>query len=518
MRSPLLVLALLLALPASAAKETRKPEPAAPAVPTASINLKEREKVFAAVDEAVRAGHKAQVADLLVEIVNDSTKSAFHAEAWARLGSTFEELDLPYSALIAYERALKANASLVAEKSKAAIALADKVGDTALLEEVFAANLGLEVDASTRSRMAYLAAREAQHQGNMATAGAILKMVQPADPFYPEAKALEGVVLAVQGRPGDALAPLQIAKGAAEKAGRDQRFIDTLNMNLARAYFASGNFARAIEQYALVTRGSRDWPEAQFERAWAHFRLEDVNGTLSLLHNHISPYFGDWFFPEASLLRIHSLFLMCKFPEASAQIDQFRADYTPHVATLQKIGSTPAEELFADMAVEVEKGNSGLPSMITWPFAGEDRFRDSLTAVRRAEDEMARLDGVSANPFSRSAKAWLGERKSALVAAEGKRIQDKARAMEAALSQMLSDAEINKLDMMTMETKLYEMAAAKGKMAEKRETAGRKARVKAGYRTWPWEGEYWSDELGYYRIEATPDCPAGLQTGTQKAP
>ena len=32
--------------------------------------------------------------------------------------------------------------------------------------------------------------------------------------------------------------------------------------------------------------------EAAFERAWAHFRLDDMNGALSLLHNLDSPWFA----------------------------------------------------------------------------------------------------------------------------------------------------------------------------------------------------------------------------------
>ena len=39
----------------------------------------------------------------------------------------------------------------------------------------------------------------------------------------------------------------------------------------------------------------------------------------------------------------------------------------------------------------------------------------------------------------------------------------------------------------------------------------RKQRTKKGYQSWPWEGEYWADELGYYRISTKSDCPASLR-------
>jgi hypothetical protein len=48
-------------------------------------------------------------------------------------------------------------------------------------------------------------------------------------------------------------------------------------------------------------------------------------------------------------------------------------------------------------------------------------------------------------------------------------------------------------------------------MAKSREVVQRGKSVKKNERLWPYEGELWADELGYYRIQAKPDCPAGFQ-------
>jgi tetratricopeptide (TPR) repeat protein len=498
----LLGLALCLGGPAWAAKknekgEAKKPETASKTEAGSTLDMAERAKVFGEVDTAYKEGRKAKAADLLVEIVENPANDKFHAEAWARLGGVLRELDLPYAALLAYEKALAKDPVLVSDSAKLAIELGEKVGDTGVLEKVFAANVGLEVDPATRSRMAYLAARESVHSGNFGTAGAILKMVRPEDPWYPEAKTLEGINFSLQGKPVDA-----------------SEFFNHTDLNIARAYYAAGNFPRAIEYYAKVQRGSRDWPEAEFERAWAHFRVNDMNGALSLLQNHVSPFFDQWFYPEAWLLRIHSLFLMCKFPEASRQVAAFQVAYTPKAAELKRVAAETPDALFDQMADHVEKKNGGsnqIPAMVTWHFEAEDRFLGSLRAVRSAEDESKRLDNIAANPFSRAAKGWVADRKASIRQTEGKRIQADAQKMSAALDQMLADAELSKLDMLSMETRLYEMAAATGDMAKVRDTVGRKARVKPGWRAWPYEGEFWADEVGYYRIEAKPDCPAGMR-------
>jgi len=420
---------------------------------------------------------------------------------------------VPYASLIAYERALATDAMAVSSVAEDAIRLADKVGDTALLETVFSANVGLDVDEATRSRMAYLAAREAHHQGNYGTALAILKMVRKTDPFYPESKALEGVLLSMQGRHLQALPALLTAQGSGQNAGKEQRFQDVLALNLARAYYGAGNYGRASESYVEVSRSSAYWSQAQLERAWAHFRMQDMNGALGLLHNHASPFFEDHYFPEAALLRVYSLFLMCKFPEATSQIEEFHVRYMPQKEAIGRVAKMTPAGAFQAMGDHVETGAASLPPQITRIYADEDRFRDSLTAVQRAQDETRRMANVSANPFTAWASDQVERRRASIVQNEGQRIVDRAATMEAQLAQMLTDAEMSKLDMLQLETRLYEQASHTGKLKDTRRTVSRAARMKAGYRHWPWEGEYWADEIGYYRIKTKPECPVGMAVG-----
>ena len=124
---------------------------------------------------------------------------------------------------------------------------------------------------------------------------------------------------------------------ARERAsGRDERFRAVLDLNIARTYFALGNWGRAMEYYGRVPRSDAAWPEAQFERAWAHFRADDMPGTVALLITHDSPFFEDWYFPEGELLRAQALFLMCKFPQTTKEIDEFQASYAPILARLDR--------------------------------------------------------------------------------------------------------------------------------------------------------------------------------------
>ncbi len=479
----------------------------------------EREAAFADYEAELARGQKARAADALTTLVGDPDLDDFHAEGFARLALLLADLDLPYGALVAYTKALEldSQAPWSGPAINEAFKLADRVGDPAILEPVFARNVGGDVDRTTRSRMAWLAARENYRQGSYSLTLGLLKLVVEESPIYPDAKMLEGVVLNQQGRPTDALKPLLAALQAAEGVERDERFLNALTMNVARSYYAANNFPRAIEYFAKVSRSSDFWLEAQFERAWAHFRLEDMNGAIALLHNHGSPYFEGYYYPEGELLRVYALFLLCKFPEASKEIDSFKERYQPLHRQLQ--GATAgmtAEQAFQLARAWVQRGEPGeVPPSVLLPLRKEARLAGAIDAVSHAESELGRLANISANPFVAEVGSWVRARRDGVVQAEGERVLGKLDARSEQLAGMLTNVEISKLDMLQFETRLYEQASVTGQLADRERTVMRQQRVRRGYVYWPWQGEYWADELGYYRVNAIPECPAGLRSSQE---
>lgn len=524
MKRGLLLLLLLGIAPAAWAKPPAAPaKPAASAPAPSAAAVKKEEKLrataFAEYDTQLASGQKARAADALVALLDDPALVAFHGEAYGKLGDLFAQLDLPYAALCAYVRAFgtvdDANVEALGLFVPQAIQLSAKVGDPSILEQPFSKNLGLARTEDVRGQMAWLAAKENFRQESYGVALAMLKVVKEGDPVYPDAKALEGVIFNQQSRPQDALTPLL----KAQTTGRDKgvRFNDLVALNLARSYYAAGNFPRAIQAYAAVTRASSFWPQAQFERAWAHFRIDDINGSLGVLYSLSTPFFTDFYFPEADLLRIYSMFLMCKFPQANVEIDAFRSGYKLTHGGLKSWGAKSAEDNFDAARRFIDTGDtSGLPRMILRPWATEDRLLGAIAAVKSADDELARMKGASANPFTERAHAWLTERRAAIVNAEGARIQARIGEQEEQLGQMLADTEIFTLDILRMKIQLYEQAAITGRMEAAARTVDRTERLRKGFREWPFEGEIWADELGYYRVDSVPECPASMRREVPK--
>jgi hypothetical protein len=124
------------------------------------------------------------------------------------------------------------------------------------------------------------------------------------------------------------------------------------------------------------------------------------------------------------------------------------------------------------------------------------------------------MKGAASNPFTERARDWLKERRDTLVKTEGARVRERIVDQHQELKSMLADTEIFGLDILRMQAQAYERAAnAGGKMESAARVVKREEKVRKGWREWPYEGEMWADELGYYRVDAVPECPASMSKG-----
>ena len=81
------------------------------------------------------------------------------------------------------------------------------------------------------------------------------------------------------------------------------------------------------------------------------------------------------------------------------------------------------------------------------------------------------------------------------------------------LAELLGNSDVTKLDLMQMEARLYERASFTGNLPESKRRVKRQARARATERLWDWQGEYWADEVGYYKIDTKPECPENMTQG-----
>ena len=81
---------------------------------------------------------------------------------------------------------------------------------------------------------------------------------------------------------------------------------------------------------------------------------------------------------------------------------------------------------------------------------------------------------------------------------------------------MLANSEMFILDILRMKQQMYEQSAITGKELEAAKSVKRTERIRKGFAEWPFEGEFWADELGYYKVDVTAECPASMRQSVVK--
>src|SRR5690606_5374072 len=106
--------------------------------------------------------------------------------------------------------------------------------------------------------------------------------------------------------------------------------------DIARIYYGLERYDTAAEYYEMVDRESGYWAQSVFERSWATFMENDLNGTLGLLLTTATPYYAEnEFLPEATLLRALTFFQLCQYDDVEGILIDFEDRYKPMRAELR---------------------------------------------------------------------------------------------------------------------------------------------------------------------------------------
>ena len=93
-------------------------------------------------------------------------------------------------------------------------------------------------------------------------------------------------------------------------------------MQMARVFYSTQNFKKAIQYYEKLEQNSPDWATSLFEASWAYFMLTNNSKALGNIHTLNAPYFEDEFFPESMLLKAVIYYKYCQYDRALESLEQ----------------------------------------------------------------------------------------------------------------------------------------------------------------------------------------------------
>jgi hypothetical protein len=271
----------------------------------------------------------------------------------------------------------------------------------------------------------------------------------------------------------------------------------------------------AVREWGSVDPSSEYWLDALFEQSWAYFMAGDYSRALGNIHTLQAPYFPGAYYPEADVLRAVIYFTQCHYEDSALIVSGLERKYQPVESDLSELlhrfdGDDRQEPFFRfleQVRHDQERGTHapGVPSSIA-PLVeralADRQLSRSIQYVELLEAEAARFGAM--DPAFRSSS--LGDdikdtldlsREIALRGATTLARDRFQRSRDELDEQLRSGSRI-----------LVEIARQLGPASQPHAgpTVDHVVRADPEHILWPFQDEYWRDELGTYRQSIRSKC------------
>ena len=336
-------------------------------------------------------------------------------------------------------------------------------------------------------------------------------------PEYPESRYLAGVAqLApeVNDIPA-ALRNFEDAILAAERADHEagEDILQLGYLALARVFFEVGFFDVALYYYQQIPSESARHADAMFESAWSYFMKNDFERALGAFHSLHSPYYAGRYYPELYILEATAYLNMCNFDKSHRALREFREQYLNQRPALREyLDETIEPEQFWTMMEEAYKpgANHEVPRLFTNAVLENLAFYNIFQVVRALQAErdalMANIDTLG--DFGEEVLERVEEQLEMNIVEGGIIVQQHLTDVDRELQDWERSALQIEFDIENEEREeLRRQMQNPGYEPPELQEAGTTLMVVADdWQSWPFEGEYWLDEVDSYRSQMRTEC------------
>ena len=414
---------------------------------------------------------------------------------------------------------------MLASKLPEASGIIEKVGRYGIgaLEEF------KEKDPALYNQLLYLMGRHLYAQASFRQAIDVFQEVDRSAKEYTYAKFFEGISFVRMRKARPAIASFRsileaIDEGDVQGVDED-RMANLAWISLARVYYTAANQQRqggqidgtllgqSVESWTKVDQSSEYWLDSLFESSWAFFLADEYSRALGNVHTLYSPYFTDAFYPEALVLKAVTFFVNCQVDNAEATVAQFHDLYDPVKQELDEVlrKNQDNADFFAFLQ-RVQRDEADLSPRVR-PIvetALSDRtVLQHLEYVELLDEEQERLNRTSQtfqdSPVGGQILQDIALAKAFSVDQAG----DLARGRYQRLIRELQDLS-NQVDTVELEIATFRRGQIDQELQQQmtmaKQSKGGDVNVDEEHQLWPFNGEWWRDELGFYRQQVTNLC------------
>jgi hypothetical protein len=381
----------------------------------------------------------------------------------------------------------------------------------------------------------YLLGRYRYRNGQFPEGLALLEKVDRRSKYYVQAQFFGGVTNVQMRQSKPAVEAFQRILGAIEEGDveveDEARMRDLAYLSMARTFYSASvtvdeatnaptvdqtRLSAAVKYWNKVDVASEYWLDALFEESWAYFMAGDYSHALGNIHTIEAPYFPHAYYPEADVLKAVIYFANCQYDDALTIVAKFRGRYEPIRDELAKIldkfkGENQEDEFYKflkDVRDDKAQLDPKVAPIVKTSLSDRQLLRN-LEYVRLLDEEEGRFKKAPASfkdaKVADLVKDSVHDARELAVRNAGNLARGRYQRNLADLNEQLRNGQKILIDITAAKRNELDQAMANQQVTAE-ESKANIVRPDEEHVIWPFQGEYWRDELGFYRQTITSKC------------
>jgi len=381
---------------------------------------------------------------------------------------------------------------------------------------------------SLYNQLLYLMGRHLYAQASFRQAIDVFQEVDAKSAQYSYAKFFEGISFIRMRKSRPAIASFRAILDAIDAGDIDgvdeDRMRNLAWISLARVYYTAANqgkggqidgtlLGQSVESWTKIDQSSEYWLDSLFESSWAFFLADEYSRALGNVHTLYSPYFEQAFYPEALVLKAVTFFVNCQVDNAEATVAKFHDTYDPVKQELDSVLAKHQDNAdFFEFLRLVRNDEADLSPRVR-PIVStalSDRtvlqHLEYVALLDKEEERLAKAgETFAGSPIGEKILEDVSLAKAFAVDQAG----DLARGRYKRLIRELRDLS-NQVDTVELEIATFRRGQIDQELQQQmslaKQSKGGDVNVDEEHQLWPFNGEWWRDELGFYRQQVTNLC------------
>lgn len=359
-------------------------------------------------------------------------------------------------------------------------------------------------------------------EGSFEEAAKAFAKVDPESTVYPQALYRQGLAYAEDNKLGKAIAAFEeLLNRNQNKPVTDVNRVNA-NLGLARLYYQSKKWDTSLNYYRQIPRDTLQWHDALFEMSWAMMMSGQFRSASSNFHTLHSPYYDDQYAPESLLLRAIVYLYICRYDEMEKVLDLFDRIYKPVLAnTTKMLERSEDSRIYWDEVKrtiderkdkKAKKSFKRLNDIVMSSILKQSLIRSNVHYYEMLSNESQLMSKMTPDwqqsAMGKFSKRIIERRRASTQDLVGKLTRNHLLKMKSELRDFFEQNDFLKLEMLGGKKEVVAKEISGRKIPHKQITddASRNFFIANGFEYWPFQGEYWLDELGNYHYVGVQAC------------